>query len=121
MKSLHKQSGIALGGVVFLTLLVVFAGLLFVKMSGHYFDQYTMKKMIQTSLEGQTVSRFSESDFVSRLGKNMEMNGIEIDLKKNFTYDKSKTPPLLVIDYEKREHLFLNIDVVMSFHQEYEL
>ena len=121
MKSLHRQRGMALGGVVFLTVLVVFTGLLFVKMSGHYFDHFTMKKMIRTSLEDQTASRFSESDFVARLSKNLEMNGINIDLKNNFTYDKRKSPPLLVIDYEKREHLFLNIDVVMSFHQEYEL
>jgi len=121
MKSLHRQRGIALGGVVFLTALVVFSGLLFVKMSGHYFDQYTLKKMIQGSLEGQSASRFSESEFLARLSKNMQMNGINIDLDQDFTYDKQQSPPILVLDYEKREHLFLNIDVVMSFHQEYEL
>jgi len=121
MKNLYKQRGMSLGGVIFLTILVVFTGLLLVKMSGHYFDQYTLKKMIQSSLEGQTASGFSESEFVARLNKNMQINGIDINLKNDLTYDKRKSPPVLVIDYEKREHLFLNIDVVMSFHQEYEL
>jgi hypothetical protein len=121
MKSLHRQRGMSLFGVVFLTALVLFSGLLIVKMSGVYFDHYTLSKTIRTALAGQTANDFSESEFVDRVAKNMQINGIRIDLKKELTYDKRQSPPVVVLNYEKRKHLFLNVDVVMSFHQEYEL
>ncbi|ATX77357.1 DUF4845 domain-containing protein [Reinekea forsetii] len=121
MKSLHRQRGMSLWGVVFLTALVLFTGLLLVKMSGVYYDHQTLNKTIRNALAGQTATGFSESEFFDRVAKNMQINGIRIDLKKELTYDKRQSPPVVVLNYEKREHLFLNVDVVMSFHQEYEL
>lgn len=121
MKSLHRQRGMSLWGGVFVTALIVFTSLLIVKMSGAYYDYYTLNKTIRNALAGQIANDFSESEFVDRVAKNMQINGIRIDLTKELTYDKRQSPPVVVLNYEKREHLFLNVDVVMSFHQEYEL
>lgn len=83
MKSLHRQRGMSLWGVVFLTALVLFTGLLLVKMSGVYYDHQTLNKTIRNALAGQTATGFSESEFFDRVAKNMQINGIRIDLKKN--------------------------------------
>jgi hypothetical protein len=32
-----------------------------------------------------------------------------------------QSPATIVLDYEKRVHLFANVDVVMTFYEEYEL
>jgi hypothetical protein len=121
MKSLRRQSGLSLIGVAILAFLIIFFGLLIVILSGTYSNHFTIDKMIQTSLEGQTASRFSSDDFVSRLSKNLEVNQIRMDMKKDLTINKRKTPYTIVLDYEKRVHLFSNVDVVMTFHEEYEL
>jgi len=121
MKSLHRQKGLSLIGVAILAFLVIFFGLLIIKMSGSYFDQMKLNKMIENSLEGQTASRFQKADFESSMRKNMQINRIEFDIKNSLTIDKRSKPVVLVLDYEKRVHLFANVDVVMSFHEEYEL
>ncbi len=121
MKSLHRQKGLSLIGVAILAFLIIFFGLLIVKLSGSYFDHMSLNKMIKNSLSTQTSSRFDQADFTDRLKKNMQINNINFDIKKSLTYDKGHKPALLVLDYEKRVHLFYNVDVVMSFHEDYEL
>lgn len=121
MKSLARQQGLSLIGVAVLVFLVVFFGLLIVKMSGSYMDHMTFDKMIETSLEGQSASRFSEAEFKDRLRKNMQINNIDLDLKTALKVDKRKKPLTVILDYEKRVHLFANVDVIMMFHEEYEL
>jgi hypothetical protein len=121
MNSLNRQKGMSLIGVFILAFMVIFFGLLTVKMSGSYMDHFTLTKMIETSLEGQTASRFSAIDFQDRLEKNMNINQVDLNLKESLTISKRKSPIEIVLSYEKRVHLFANVDVVMIFHEEYEL
>lgn len=121
MKSLKRQRGLSLLGVGLLVFLIVFFGLLIVKMSGTYMDHFTLTKMIETSLEGQSASRFSQTDFQDRLKKNMEINQISINLKEALKINARQNPMNIVLEYEKRVHLFANVDVVMTFYEEYEL
>lgn len=121
MKSLHRQKGLSLIGVGLLAFLIIFFGLLVVKMSGSYMDHYTLTQMIRTSIEGQTASRFSQAEFEDRLKKNMEINQISLNLKDSLKVSKRTTPIQIVLDYEKRVHLFANVDVVMMFHEEFEI
>ncbi|MEJ2045066.1 MAG: hypothetical protein P8X89_17510 [Reinekea sp.] len=53
MTSPHKQAGISLIGMGILVFLIVFFGLLIVKMSGAYYDQFTLNKMIHVALDDQ--------------------------------------------------------------------
>lgn len=121
MRSLHRQQGLSLIGVAGLAFLIIFFGLLFIKLSGTYMDHFTMTQMIETSLEGQTASRFDESEFKDRLSKNLSINQIQMNLKKDLKINKRATPMVIVLEYEKRVHLFANVDVVMAFYEEYEL
>lgn len=121
MKSLQRQKGMSLMGVALLAFLIIFFGLLTVKLSGSYMDHFTLHKMVTQSLEGQTESRFSSSEFMDRLSKNMSINQIRLDLDEALTVNKRKAPIEIVLDYEKRIHLFANVDVVLMFHEEYEL
>lgn len=121
MKSLQRQQGMSILGVALLAFLVIFFGLLTVKMSGTYGDHFTLNKMIQNSLEGQTLERFSASEVKDRLQKNMSINQISMDIDEILTINKRKNPVEITLDYEKRVHLFANVDVVMIFHEEYEL
>lgn len=121
MKSLKNQRGMSLLGVALLAFLVIFFGLLTVKMSGTYADHFTLKKMIENSLSGQTAERFSASEVIDRLEKNMSINQINLDIDEILTISKRKNPVEIILDYEKRVHLFANVDVVMTFYEEYEL
>jgi hypothetical protein len=122
MRSLHRQKGISLIGIGLLAFLIIFFGTLTIKMSGTYFDHISMDKMIENGIAEQTTGgSFNFKDLKDRLEKNMNINNISFDLDKVLTYDKRTKPATLVLNYEKRVHLFFNIDVVMSFNETYEL
>lgn len=121
MRSLHRQKGISLIGIAVLAFLIIFFGLLIVKMSGSYFDHISVNKMIENGVAEQGNNRFEFNEFQDRLRRNMDINQVDFDIKKALTYDKRSKPAKLVLDYEKRVHLFYNVDVVMSFNEEYEL
>lgn len=121
MAGLRKQQGLSLYGVAFLLFLVIFFGLLFVKLSGHYYDHMTLDKMISTSLSDFSAGRFDESQFKDRLQKNMQINSIRLDLKKDLKINKRSQPIVIELNYEKRVHLMGNVDAVLSFSETYEL
>lgn len=121
MSSLHKQQGLSLLGVAVLLFLVVFFGLLIVKMSGSYFDHFTLDKMVQTSLQDQTPGRFDEVAFKDRLQKNTDINNITLDLRNDIKVDRRRNPNVVILEYKRQVHIVANVDVIMSFYKEYEL
>lgn len=121
MRSMKRQQGLSLIGVALLLFLIVFFGLLTVRMSGSYMDYFTLTKMIDTALDGQSSSRFEPAAFKDRISKNMEINNMSMNYKDSIKIDSRGTSTKITVDYENRVSLFLNIDVVMSFYKEYEL
>lgn len=121
MNSMKRQQGLSLIGLAGLLFLIVFFGTLTVKMSGSYFDHMSINKMIENSLQGQTASRFSETELRDRLEKNMQINQVQMDLKDALKVNKRSNPIKITLEYENRVHLFYNVDVVMMFKEEYEL
>lgn len=121
MQSLVRQKGISLIAVAVLAFLVIFFGLIMVKMSGPYMDNWTLDQMINTALEGETAARFNINDFEDRVSKNMSINNMAISFEDAITFDRRSSTPKIVMDYEHRVHFAFNIDVVMVFYKEYEL
>lgn len=63
MRSLQRQRGISLIGIALFAFLIIFFGLLIVKMSGTYFDHISLNKMIENGVAEQSASRFEFEDF----------------------------------------------------------
>ena len=54
------------------------------------------------------------------LQKRFRVNSLpDFDLKEILTIDRQKTETTLAIHYERRENLLANVDVVLSFSEEY--
>lgn len=121
MVALRNQQGMSLLGVAVLLFLVIFFGLLIVKMSGSYFDHFTLNKMIETSLQDQTPGRFDEAAFRDRLQKNTDINNITLDMRNDIKIDRRRNPNVVILEYQRQVHLVANVDVIMSFYEEYEL
>ncbi len=121
MRTPGRERGMSLWSMAFLLFLVIFFGLLVVKLSGPYYDQFTLDSMIKRAIQETAGTEFSESDFRSRISKNLDINNIELDMRKSLSIDSRSNQPKVVLDYEKRIPIFGNVDVVLSFHEEYGL
>ncbi|WP_028669403.1 DUF4845 domain-containing protein [Saccharospirillum impatiens] len=121
MRTPKREQGITILAMAVLLFMVIFFGTLIIKLSGPYYDQFTIDQMISRTSQEMSGGDFLESEFRSRMSKNLSINNIELDLRKDLTFDLRATEPKVVLDYEKRVHIAANIDVVLTFYEEYGL
>ena len=116
----RKQSGLTFIGWL-LVLAVVASGVtLILKLGPHYIDFQTMKSVIE-GLPANRVHQMSRPDIRESLEKRFKVNNIR-DLKVSdvITVERLRDSTVLQLDFERREHLFLNVDVVLTFSERYE-
>lgn len=121
MISLARQRGISLISLALIFVVVIVVGLIIVRISGSYYQHFTLNQLIETTLSTQSSLRFDEASFRSRLKSNMQVNRININLDQALTINQKRSAVSMVLDYEDRVHLFANIDVVLTFYNDYEL
>lgn len=116
----RRQRGLTMLG--WLAVLVVVASLLTValKITPHYVDFYTMQSVIESLPEREvsTMSRTALDDVLSKRFKINNLRGFEI--RDIIDLERTRDSTVLNIQYERREHLFFNIDVVLTFNKRYE-
>ncbi|WP_313085291.1 DUF4845 domain-containing protein [Pseudomonas sp.] len=122
MSFARSQRGLSmLSWILVLALVAFFASTAF-KMLPHYFDYMSMDKIIRGVESDQTMEIRSIGDFYSHVRKGMDVNGIrDLDLKDALEVVIENNEFKVHLDYEKREPLIRNLDLVATFDKEYRL
>lgn len=121
MRTPKREQGMTILAMALLLFLIIFFGTLIIKLSGPYYDQFTIDQMISRAAEDLGGNAFSESEFRDRMSKNLSINNIDLDLRRDLTFDLRSSEPRVILDYEKRVHIAANVDVVLTFYEEYGL
>lgn len=117
MRSLKRQRGLSPLGWVALLLVVAFAAIVAIRIVPVYLDYYAVvssAKSVHTdaALQGRNVEEMRDS-----LKKQLRINDVD-DLGDDVvTIKRSRGGIEMIVDYEIREHLIGNVDVVMTFHR----
>jgi hypothetical protein len=116
----HRQRGLtAIGGLAVL-IVVVSAIMMTLKLAPHYIDFYTIQTVIE-GLPREEVRSMSRVALNEQLDKRFKINNLrEFAIRDIITVERSRDLTVLEVLYERRENLFLNIDVVITFHKRYE-
>jgi hypothetical protein len=105
-----------LGGVA---LLIIVATLL-MRLGPHYIDWRTMQSIIG-DLPTSQVHSMSKDEIRTTLKKRFRVNNMrDFDLREIMTIDRAKAGTVLKIDYERREFIVANVDVVLTFSEQYQ-
>jgi len=114
-----SQQGVSVLGTVVLILLISFFANLIIKMSPIYTDHWYIKNVAQEI--SVTVGNDSMSSFelAEKMRKNLMINNVQFDIKKGFKVDGGSSPRKIIIDYTKQENIMFNVDVLISFHEEF--
>mgnify|MGYP005853917589 CR=1 FL=1 len=120
MKQRH-QRGMSLSGwflVVVLILSVASVGLSTVPA---YLQHRTLDGLVQSLLERPDLGELSNAGLLDRLERSMKMNNIrDMEIEDMIELERGSGTLQIHLVYEVREHLFSNVDVVMSFEEHYE-
>ena len=116
----RRQGGLsAIGGLVVL-ILVVGGITLTLKLAPHYIDFYTMQSVIE-GLPAQEVRGMTRTGLSDMLEKRFKINNLRgFKIRDIITVDRGRDGTVLEVKYERREHLFFNVDVVITFEKRYE-
>lgn len=116
MGQISKQSGMSSIAILLLAITVGFMAMCVVKLAPIYMDFMSMKKIVDSISEEINTERLSKKQVFSLIKKRVDVNGI-----RTFDYDglvitKSKDTLDIELDYEVRQELVFNVDVVIKFY-----
>lgn len=118
---LRRQKGVGAAGWVVIVSLVLGLLTIGVRLVPHYLDHSTISDLIEAALEDPRIDRMTQRDFERKLLQNMKLNNIrEFDLTDRLVFERSSGVIDVDFSYEVREPMFANIDVVMTFSDQFE-
>lgn len=119
---MKKQQGMTLVSWAAVLAIVGFVGSAVFKMLPHYLDYMSIDKAILSVETDAARSVDNVRDFYSMLNKNMQVNGIrDLRLEDALTATQDGQQLLVHLNYERREPLVKNLDLVARFNKEYRL
>ncbi len=115
MEVMRKQQGMTTGGMLLTVLAVLFAASVVMKLFPVYLDNYTIKSILESLDRQPEISKASPRQIKSTIAKNFQTNMIR-DISLDQVVTKREEGMLVVdINYERRVDLIGNIDLVVTF------
>ncbi|KTT07551.1 hypothetical protein NS2R_21960 [Pseudomonas oryzihabitans] len=117
-----RQQGLSfLGGLLALCIIAFLASTAF-KLIPDYLDYNALTKVIESIGTNSDNQIRSVSDVYSYMEKGMQVNDIrDLDLQKAMRVEADGNHLQIHLDYEKREHLIRNIDLVVRFNRDFRI
>lgn len=118
--SRRRQLGLTAVGGLAVLLLIVSGVTLTLKLAPHYIDYYTLQSVLD-GLPADDVRSMSRTSLHDMLKKRFKINNLrDFEISDIITLDRSRDGTVLLLKYERREHLLFNVDVVLTFEKRYE-
>ena len=115
----RRQLGLTALGTVAILAGIAAVVTLSLRLGPHYVDFYTMQTLVE-ELPAARVHEMDKRDIRESLEKRFRINNIrDVAVRDVIQIERSKGETVLQIKYEAREHLFYNVDVVLSFEKQY--
>ncbi|MDE1167999.1 MAG: DUF4845 domain-containing protein [Pseudomonas sp.] len=115
-----SQKGVSLLGGLLILVVLGFAFSAGLKLAPHYFDYWSLKKIISSVETEKAVPISTVSDFYNHVRAGMQVNNIQdVDLNKALSVTLEDNVFLAHLKYEEREPLIQNIDLVVKFDHEF--
>lgn len=122
MSFARSQTGLSMLSWITVLVLVAFLASTAFKMLPHYFDYMSLDKIISGVESDSSMDVRTVRDFHNHVRKGMEVNGIrDLDLEKALQVVIENNEFKVHLNYERREALISNLDLVANFEKEYRL
>ena len=117
----RKQGGMTMLGFLItlsVVILFLFCGMKIVPM---YIEYYSVKKALASIANEQSASATSKDAIRALFARHLKIDYVKIIKPDMLKIEATDSGFNLTVDYERREELIANLDVVGKFHAEQEL
>ena len=115
MYSIKKQRGMTFWGWLVVLSIVGVAALVGIKLFPKYYDFLSVKSIVNQIAEEDYVTPPKKTQVWSSMNKYLDVNYITYIKKEHLKVKKEKDGTHITIDYEVREPIMGNVDVILSF------
>jgi len=118
-QSPHRHPrGFSLIGTLILILLIVGAATVGLKLGPLYMQFWTVRSVMEDVSRDPGTAAMGRQALIQSIEKKLYINDVRSISGENFTLEKSEIGRQLSVHYEVREHLFGNLDAVLTFHHQ---
>lgn len=117
---IKRQKGASGLSILFTIVVIVFFGATGLKLTPVYLDNFTVKGALDALDEQPGITKMSRSKIKSVLMKQLQINNVRNIKNEDIVVNKEKGRLTVNIDYEIRMELIQNIDLLVSFENQFE-
>jgi len=117
---IKRQKGASGLSILFTIVVIVFFGATGLKLTPVYLDNFTVKGALDALDEQPGITKMSRSKIKSVLMKQLQINNVRNIKNEDIVVNKEKGRLTVNIDYEIRMDLIQNIDLLVSFENQFE-
>ena len=121
MKTRHHQKGMTAIGWLLVLGLIAFFILITLRLLPMYLEFGKVASVIESLQNEPGASNLSRSEIIKLVGRRFDVNDVSSVDPKIIKVGKDKGLLTVSIDYEQREHLIGNVDVVAVFNKQVEV
>jgi Domain of unknown function (DUF4845) len=115
-----SQKGLTFISILVLLFVIGFFVLLILKIAPIYMNHFKVMEAMSSLKREGGMETYSKAKVLDTVHKRLDVNMVDHVRPEDIKIVKSPTHVLVTIDYEVIEHIFGNIDVLVSFVEEYE-
>ena len=121
MKSIHRQRGMTPIGWIFVFLLIAFFTLVALKLVPIYLGSFTIGSVISDMQKEPGIANKAPREVVVMIEKRLDINMVEGVTADDIFVEKRGDTMIISAEYEIREKMMGNVDVVVSFNKSVEV
>lgn len=121
MKSIHRQRGMTPIGWILVFLLIAFFALIALKLIPIYLDSFTVGSVISDLKKEPGIATKTPREVLSMIEKRLDINMVEGISADDIYVEKIGDTLNISAEYEVRENLMGNVDLVVSFNKSVEV
>ena len=97
---------------------IAFAATSVLRIGPHYIDFRIVQSVADRLPERDVHAKMSRGEITEHFAKQFRVENFRIPIKDMMKIERDRGRTVLVIDYEVREHLIYNIDIVLVFSEQ---
>lgn len=114
----QKQRGITMLGFLMVLTLGIFFAYCAMKIVPMYIEYYSVKKMLTTISKNPEAAGGSKEKIRELFNRSLQIDYVKVITPDMLKIESTDGGVNLTVDYERRENLMANMDVVGKFHAE---
>lgn len=113
-----RQTGMSKWGWLAVIVLIVSAATTVLRVGPHYIDYRIVQSVLDRLPINEVHTDMSKNEIMEHFSKQFRIENFKIPVKDMLKIERDRAQTVININYEIREHLFYNIDVVLVFGEQ---